>query len=100
MKDIQAERDNSEIFNIDMLIGLSVYEAASLLEQLDINLHLVDRTGNYPKSRIMDGRRLIIAHAEQSESSTVTVDTLPCNTQAVNPGFMKGMRVKDAITSN
>ena len=98
MKDIQAERDSSEIFNIDMLIGLSVYEAASLLEQLDINLHLVDRTGNYPKSRIMDGRRLIIAHAEQSESSTVTVDTLPCNTQAVNPGFMKGMHVKDAIT--
>lgn len=98
MKDIQAERDNSEIFNIDMLIGLSVYEATSLLEQLDINLHLVDRTGDYPKSRIMDGRRLIIAHAEQSESSTVTVDTLPCNTQAVNPGFMKGMHVKDAIT--
>lgn len=98
MKDIQIERGNTEKFDISELIGLSVYEATSLLEQLGINLHLVDRTGNYPKSRIMDGRRLIIAHAEQSESSTVTVDTLPCNTQAVNPGFMKGMRVKDAIT--
>lgn len=98
MKDIQIERGNIEKFDISELMGLSVYEATSLLEQLDINLHLVDRTGNYPKSRIMDGRRLIIAYAEQSESSTVTVDTLPCNTQAVNPDFMKGMHVKDAIT--
>lgn len=42
MKDIQIERGNTEKFDISELIGLSVYEAASLLEQLDINLHLVD----------------------------------------------------------
>ena len=98
MKDIQIERGTTEKFDINELMGLSVYEATSLLEQPDINLHLVDRTGNYPKSRIMDGRRLIIAHAEQSDGSTVTVDTLPCNAQTVSSDFMKGMRVKDAIT--
>lgn len=98
MKDIQIERGNTEKFDISELMGLSVYEATSLLEQLDIDLHIVDRTGNYPKSKIKDGRRLIIAYAEQSEGSTVTVDTLPCNAQTVNSDFMKGMRVKDAIT--
>lgn len=98
MKDIQIERGNTEKFDISELMGLSVYEATSLLEQLDIDLHIVDRTGNYPKLKIKDGRRLIIAYAEQSEDPTVTVDTLPCNAQTVNSGFMKGMHVKDAIT--
>lgn len=97
MKDIQIERGNTEKFDISELMGLSVYEATSLLEQLDIDLHIVDRTGSYPKSKIKDDRRLIIVYAEQSESSTVTVDTLPCNTQTVNPGFMEGMRVENAI---